>query len=215
MRRHRRFHPAGWYRRPAFGRHKSLPGLASGLIPHAAVRSGADDRRALEQLCHYITRPALANERVQTNAAGLAAESCTVCLQLQLRGSTLASQAACAMSGRTSASVPRTTPLPGGACTRWKAPLQGRTPGTHRAYTGRTPMSDTCCPELVAPKWSVELVGRSSPEGGRSGMCLDRRATRQRRCVQTRWKNLGFGPTVVKGPAAVEIVNANRQHASA
>jgi hypothetical protein len=37
---------------------------------HAAVRFGADDRQALEQLCHYITRPALANERVQTNAAG-------------------------------------------------------------------------------------------------------------------------------------------------
>jgi len=30
----------------------------------------ADDRQALEQLCRYITRPALANERVQTNAAG-------------------------------------------------------------------------------------------------------------------------------------------------
>jgi hypothetical protein len=37
---------------------------------HAAVRCGADDRQALEQLCHYITRPALANGRVQTNAAG-------------------------------------------------------------------------------------------------------------------------------------------------
>ena len=37
---------------------------------HAAVRCGADDRQALEQLCRYITRPALANERVQTNAAG-------------------------------------------------------------------------------------------------------------------------------------------------
>jgi hypothetical protein len=34
------------------------------------VRCGADDRQALEQLCRYITRPALANERVQTNAAG-------------------------------------------------------------------------------------------------------------------------------------------------
>jgi hypothetical protein len=33
------------------------------------VRCGADDRQALEQLCRYITRPALANERVQTNAA--------------------------------------------------------------------------------------------------------------------------------------------------
>ena len=30
----------------------------------------AAGRKALEQLCCYITRPALANERVQTNAAG-------------------------------------------------------------------------------------------------------------------------------------------------
>ncbi len=41
-----------------------------GFSLHAAVRSSADDRRALEQLCRTITRPALANERVQTNAAG-------------------------------------------------------------------------------------------------------------------------------------------------
>ena len=37
---------------------------------HAAVRCAADDHKALEQLCGYSTRPALANERVQTNAAG-------------------------------------------------------------------------------------------------------------------------------------------------
>jgi Putative transposase len=41
-----------------------------GFSLHAAVRCGADDRQALEQLCRYITRPALAHERVQTNAAG-------------------------------------------------------------------------------------------------------------------------------------------------
>ena len=41
-----------------------------GFSLHAAVRCGADDRQALEQLCRYITRPALANERVQCNAAG-------------------------------------------------------------------------------------------------------------------------------------------------
>ena len=41
-----------------------------GFSLHAAVRCCADDRQALEQLCRYITRPALANERVQTNAAG-------------------------------------------------------------------------------------------------------------------------------------------------
>ena len=42
----------------------------NGFSLHAAVRCGADDRQALEQLCRYITRPALANERVQCNAAG-------------------------------------------------------------------------------------------------------------------------------------------------
>ena len=40
-----------------------------GLSLHAAVHCGEDDRQALEQLCRYITRPALANEWVQTNAA--------------------------------------------------------------------------------------------------------------------------------------------------
>ena len=37
---------------------------------HAAVRCDADERQRLEQLCRYITRPALANERVQINSAG-------------------------------------------------------------------------------------------------------------------------------------------------
>jgi hypothetical protein len=41
-----------------------------GFSLHSAVRCGADDRQALEQLCRYITRLALANERAQTNAAG-------------------------------------------------------------------------------------------------------------------------------------------------
>ena len=41
-----------------------------GFSLHAAVRCGADDRQALEQLCRCITRLTLANERVQTNAAG-------------------------------------------------------------------------------------------------------------------------------------------------
>ena len=36
------------------------------------MRCAADDRQALKQLCRYITRSALANERVQTNAAGQA-----------------------------------------------------------------------------------------------------------------------------------------------
>jgi hypothetical protein len=53
--------------RPA---NQETPAGRSAFSLHAAVRCGADDRQALEQLCGYITRPALANERVQTNAVG-------------------------------------------------------------------------------------------------------------------------------------------------
>jgi hypothetical protein len=42
----------------------------NGFSLHAAVRCAADDHDALEQLCRTMTRPALANERVQTIAAG-------------------------------------------------------------------------------------------------------------------------------------------------
>ncbi len=43
----------------------------AGFSLHAAVRCEAEDRRRLEQLCRYITRPALANKRVRCNKAGL------------------------------------------------------------------------------------------------------------------------------------------------
>ena len=49
---------------------QSLCADIDGFSLHAAVRCEADDRQALKQLCRYIARPALANERVQTNAAG-------------------------------------------------------------------------------------------------------------------------------------------------
>ena len=49
---------------------QSLSADVDGFSLHAAVRSGADDQQALKQLCRYITRPALADKRVQTNAAG-------------------------------------------------------------------------------------------------------------------------------------------------
>ncbi len=49
---------------------RTLCAAIDGFSLHAAVRCGAQDRQALEQLCRYITRPALANEGVQTNAAG-------------------------------------------------------------------------------------------------------------------------------------------------
>jgi hypothetical protein len=41
-----------------------------GFSLHAAVRCEAHDRKRLERLCRYITRPALSDERVQCNAAG-------------------------------------------------------------------------------------------------------------------------------------------------
>lgn len=49
---------------------KTLCADIDGFSLHAAVRCSADDRHGQEQLCRCITRPALANERVQTNAAG-------------------------------------------------------------------------------------------------------------------------------------------------
>jgi Putative transposase len=43
---------------------------AHGFSLHAAVRCGADQRKELERLCRYITRPAIANERLKRNHAG-------------------------------------------------------------------------------------------------------------------------------------------------
>jgi Putative transposase len=43
---------------------------AHGFSLHAAVRWGADQRKKLEHLCRYITRPAIANERLKRNRAG-------------------------------------------------------------------------------------------------------------------------------------------------
>ena len=41
-----------------------------GFSLHAEVRVEAHDRKRLEQLCRYITRPALSDERIQLNAVG-------------------------------------------------------------------------------------------------------------------------------------------------
>ena len=43
---------------------------AHGFSLHAAVRCGADQRNELEQLCRYITRPAIANGRRSRNRTG-------------------------------------------------------------------------------------------------------------------------------------------------
>jgi hypothetical protein len=48
------------------------PGCVSalGFSLHAAVRVRAHQRKHLERLCRYITRPAIANERLKRNRAG-------------------------------------------------------------------------------------------------------------------------------------------------
>ena len=51
------------------GVNQALCANMNGFSPHAAVRCAAEDRKSLEELCRYITRPALADERVQCNAA--------------------------------------------------------------------------------------------------------------------------------------------------
>jgi len=43
---------------------------AHGFSLHAGVRWRADQRKELEHLCRYITRPAIANERFKRNRAG-------------------------------------------------------------------------------------------------------------------------------------------------
>jgi Putative transposase len=51
----------------------STPDLCAklhGFSLHAAVRWGADQRKELEHLCRYITRPAIANERLKRNRVG-------------------------------------------------------------------------------------------------------------------------------------------------
>ena len=52
------------------GLNQNLCAGMQGFSLHTAVRCDAAVRRGLEQLCRYITRSALANERVQCNAAG-------------------------------------------------------------------------------------------------------------------------------------------------
>jgi hypothetical protein len=43
---------------------------AHGFSLHAPLRCGAHQRKKLERLCRYITRPAIANQRLQRNRAG-------------------------------------------------------------------------------------------------------------------------------------------------
>ena len=50
--------------------HDKLCANAHGFSLHAGVAIAANDRQGLEQLCRYITRPALSNERLSINGKG-------------------------------------------------------------------------------------------------------------------------------------------------
>jgi len=50
--------------------HDALCANAHGFSLDAGVRCEAHDRQGLEQLCRYITRPAISNERLRINAKG-------------------------------------------------------------------------------------------------------------------------------------------------
>ena len=51
-------------------RTRELCANASGFSLHAGVHCVANDRQGIEQLCRYITRPAIANERLSINRDG-------------------------------------------------------------------------------------------------------------------------------------------------
>ena len=48
----------------------ALCAQAHGFSLHAGVRCGEHQRKRLERLCRYITRPAIANERLERDGAG-------------------------------------------------------------------------------------------------------------------------------------------------
>ena len=52
------------------GSREVLCANADGFSLHAGVRCEANDRQGIEQLCRYITRPAIANERLSVNRDG-------------------------------------------------------------------------------------------------------------------------------------------------
>ena len=47
-----------------------LCGNAHGFSLHAGVRCEAHNRQGIEQLCRYITRPAISNKRMSINSKG-------------------------------------------------------------------------------------------------------------------------------------------------
>ena len=55
---------------------------AHGFSLHAGVHCAAEDRTGIEQLCRYITRPAISNERLSVNREGNVAPETQACPEL-------------------------------------------------------------------------------------------------------------------------------------
>jgi len=70
-------------------RQRQLVEEERGFSLHAGVRCGAHQRKELERLCRYITRPAIANERLRRDGAG------DVVLQLKSAGATAPRTSGC------------------------------------------------------------------------------------------------------------------------
>jgi len=110
-----------------------------GFSLHAAVRVGAHDRKRLEQLCRYITRPGLSDERLQLNAAGQ--------VELKLKtpwrdGTTHLVMSPLEFMQRLAALVPRPRlhppdPVPRGAGTERQAEAAGGAAGAAGARAGQ------------------------------------------------------------------------------
>ena len=113
---------------------------AQGFSLHAEVCCAADERKKLEHLCHYITRPAIANERLALNRAG----QVVLTLKTPYRdGTTHIVMSPLEFLQPLAALVPRppSHPLPWRARTRSQA--QG---GACLARRGR---STRLCPEII------------------------------------------------------------------
>jgi Putative transposase len=68
---------------------QALCAAAHGFSLHAGVRCGTHQRKELERLCRYITRPAIANERLKRDGAVMS------CCNSRARGATAPRTSGC------------------------------------------------------------------------------------------------------------------------
>jgi len=115
-----------------------------GFSLHAAVRCDADERQRMEQLCRYVTRPALANVRVQINSAGQVVHKLKTAwrdgtthivmspLEFMLRLAARANEGC--LSATRAATAPAPDPLPRGPGAEREATCAGGAPGNRECH---------------------------------------------------------------------------------